>query len=255
MVILKGEFHYAFYGSPRHKGREGEILFIPAGTRFFYQTFEETELMVFRIYSTIDLSEHLSFEELDNARKEVREGQKKTEEEPPLYLKVKPGLQLFLESIANNIADEICCDCYFELKIRELLLLFNAYYAKEEIIDFFHLVLSSDITFSEYVRLNWDKFDTVGELADSMHLTHRQFALKFKNVFGKTPYKWMLETKARILFKELSGTSKPFKEISVENGFSTVAQFSKFCKKELGHTPTEIRFRRKLKSEKIAKTM
>ena len=41
--------------------------------------------------------------------------------------------------------------------------------------------------------------------------------------------------------KELTTTDKMIKQIAFEQGFDNKSQFTKFCKKELGANPTEIR--------------
>lgn len=51
----------------------------------------------------------------------------------------------------------------------------------------------------------------------------------------------MKANKAKVIQDEITSTNKPFKQIAYENEFSTIAQFTKFCKKEIGKTPSSIR--------------
>jgi len=127
------------------------------------------------------------------------------------------------------------------MKIREFFLMLRAYYPKDELREFLSMILSRDTAFSEYVRNNRNKFPTVIALAKSMHLTQRQFASRFKEVFGCTPYRWIKEGKILMIHRQITSTRKPIKQIAYENGFGSLAQFTRFCKTELGKTPTELR--------------
>ena len=117
----------------------------------------------------------------------------------------------------------------------------EAYYPKRELREFLAMILSRDITFSEYARNNRNKYRTVVALAKSMNLTQKQFARHFKRVFGRTPYGWMNEGRSLTIHHEITATKKPFKHIAFDNGFNSAAQFTKFCKKTLGKTPLELR--------------
>ena len=115
------------------------------------------------------------------------------------------------------------------------------YYSKEDLYNFFYSILSQDTAFSEYIRLNWNKFHSVNEMAKSMNLTHKQFYKRFISMFGQTPQQWMKESRASSILKELIFTSKLIKQIANENSFSSEPQFTRFCKRQLGKTPTQIR--------------
>ena len=120
-------------------------------------------------------------------------------------------------------------------------MLLRIYYPKEEIYDFLYLILSGDTAFSEYVRLYWHRFHNVAEIAESLNITARQFSSKFKAVFGLTPYKWMKRERAKMIKTQLLDANKTIKQVAFENGFCDLPQFTKFCKKEIWKTPTDIR--------------
>jgi methylphosphotriester-DNA--protein-cysteine methyltransferase len=56
-----------------------------------------------------------------------------------------------------------------------------------------------------------------------------------------TPHKWMTEGRANMVLDELTSTSKSFKQIASELGFSSEQQFSKFSRKVFGKTARELR--------------
>ncbi|WP_446784349.1 helix-turn-helix domain-containing protein [Macellibacteroides fermentans] len=43
------------------------------------------------------------------------------------------------------------------------------------------------------------------------------------------------------VYREIKFTTKSFKNIAVENNFSSQAHFNRFCKKQYGNTPKELR--------------
>jgi AraC-like DNA-binding protein len=67
------------------------------------------------------------------------------------------------------------------------------------------------------------------------------FYKNFKQAFGTSPKAWIKEERKKKILSELRTTDRTFSEISQECGFSSPAQFYKFCKNELGNTPTTIR--------------
>lgn len=60
-------------------------------------------------------------------------------------------------------------------------------------------------------------------------------------ILEQTAYQWIKRAKAQHIHQEITQGLKPLKKIAEENGFSSMAQFPKFCKKELGETASRIR--------------
>lgn len=242
VFFYKGKLRFFFNDSSEMEVTEGQFLFFPAGTQLAYTSNTDCRLIIFRILDTINLHETLFIKEAYQKEEIENHQQVEHKNDPYKTLRTNGQLNYFIRGIMDCIIDGMADPDFFELKIRELLLHIRFYYSKEDIHELFYFILSKDIPFSEYVRLNWRRYPSASELARSMHLTPKMFTLKFKKIFGKTPYKWIIEAKSYLLYRELTSTLKPFKQIAAENGFGCVAQFTKFCKKELGNTPTMIRF-------------
>lgn len=200
--------------------------------------------MIFRISSPIQLCETFPIEKLYTHRNKNSQACSQQETKHIYFLPIIPLVWHLLYGLKECLHDGLRCFHYFELKIKEFLFLLRAYYAKTEINKFFYLILSEDTVFSEYVRLNWNKYPTVNELSNSINMAQKRFSIRFKRIFDITPYQWILEKKAQLIHNQITATNKPFKEIAFENGFGTTAQFSKFCKKMLGKNPSEIRYRK-----------
>lgn len=240
VFIMEGRLRFYFSDFPNIECMKGQILFLPSGSQYSFQATMPTVVMVFRILDSIHLCDNFSMEELYENKKNSEDSHKPNTRSFSV-LDINTRIWHLLDGINDSLADGIRCRKYFDLKIREFFMLLRIYYPKEEIYDFLYLILSGDTAFSEYVRLYWHRFHNVAEIAESLNITARQFSSKFKAVFGLTPYKWMKEGRAKSIKQQLITTKKPIKQIAFENGFSDIPQFTKFCKKEIGKTPTEIR--------------
>ena len=153
-------------------------------------------------------------------------------------------IRQLVDNISQSLEHGLTCHYWLEIKVQEFFLLLRIYYSKERIYEFLYPILSNDIAFSEQIRLHWKKFQTAAELAAFLNLTIKKFTMQFTAVFGQTPYQWMLQERARIVLFEVKSTGKLFKEIAVENGFSSESSFTRFCRKEFNKTPTQIRLER-----------
>lgn len=241
VFFIEGRMKYIFRDFPEYEGVKGQLLFLPAGGDYSYLAKANTMMIVFRLTSPIMLCRNFSIDKLYGIkeRQEVSEYMPKTNSFS--VMEINPRLWHFLDGVNDCISDGIKCHCFFEMKVKELLLLMRAYYPKEELHDFFFLILSEDTAFTEYVRLRWKRFASVEEMAQSMNLTHKQFYTRFKAVFGKSPQKWIMEGKANNILNDILSTGKSFKRIALENGYSSNTQFTRFCKTEFGATPSDLR--------------
>lgn len=156
-------------------------------------------------------------------------------------LRVNEPVSSFLEGVNLCLAGGLCCQYFFGLKIEELLLTLRAYYPKEQLMEFLKPILSADTAFSEYVRANREKYPTVKQMAASLNMPTKRFAAKFNQVFAATPYSWLKREKVETIRRQLLTSGKAFKLIAAENNFNTVQQFTNFCKKELGASPSQLR--------------
>lgn len=236
LFFIEGRMQIVSENFPEYEGMKGLIVFLPVGGKYSYTALSSTELIVFRVYNPVRLCDNLTVEKLYAS--------KRTEDtiEPHCRaLEINARVWHLLDGLGDCLSDGIKCNSYFELKIKEFFLMLRTYYPPKDIRNFFALILSNDSVFSEYVRQKWVRFRTVAELAESLRMTPRKFSAKFKEIFGQPPCRWMTEGRARIIRRQLTITDKPLKQIAAENGFGSAVEFTKFCKKELGATPTDIR--------------
>lgn len=241
IFILEGSVRLSSKDKPNHQAVKGKMLFLLAGSRCSYIAMEDTTILLFRIQTPIQLCRNYSLEDLYSRVNRRRKEEYKPQNATFGELDINTHIWQFISTIKKFLKKGLACHYWLELKADEFFLLLRIYYTEEEIYEFLYLVLSNDITFSEQVRLHWNKFQTVGELAAFMNLTPKRFTIRFTSIFGQTPYQWMLQGKARILLFEIKSTEKQFKEIAMENGFASESSFTRFCRKEFNKTPTQIR--------------
>lgn len=240
VFFLEGRIKLIFSDFPEYEALKGQFLFLPAGGKYAYEAIANGSMIIFRISGQICLCDVFNLENLYNMGEKESDYQPRTNNRFSV-LDINPRMWHFLDSMIDYLNDGIRCRGFFEIKLRELFFILRIYYTKEELYDFFFLILSGDTAFSEYIRLRWQEFHTIQEMAESMHLSHKQFCAKFVSVFGKRPQQWITEAKARKVHNEIVSTNKQFKQIAAECGFLHETMFTRFCKKELGATPTEIR--------------
>lgn len=250
LFFMEGKLKYQFRSFPAVYGSKGQILFVPAGGTFSCKVMNNTEIIIFRLRSHIQLCENFQIEKLYGLGTTESDGEYKPRTKRLNCLEIKPCVWRFLDALADYLSDGIKCRYFFELKIKELFHLLRLYYSQEDLHDFFYLILSGDTAFSEYVRKRWTRFRNIKEMAGSLNMTQKQFSNKFKTVFGVTPHKWVTEGRAKMVLDELTATNKSFKQIAFELGFSSEQQFSKFSKKVFGKTAKALRVSVKRKTEK-----
>ncbi len=253
VFIIEGRMRYYFQDIPAYEAVKGQILFRPVSTHYSYEALSNSLVVIFRIHKPIELCCKYSLEKLygQQSIERYRSGKVEVGTEPKRIgtLEINSRIWYFLDGLIDCIADGIGCRCWFETKINEFFGLLRFYYTKETLSGFFYLILSGDTAFSEYVRLNWKQFRSVCGLAESMNITPKQFSSRFIKIFGKTPYRWIMEKTAQMAYHEITSTKKPFKEIAVESGFNSDTQFTRFCKNEFNKTPTELREESRVKEK------
>lgn len=237
--ILKGEIRFAFRNLPEKVFREGEFIFVPVGGTFRYTVLKKTRILIIRLNENIKLCEGYLIEELYTQGKSAI-AQKRKE---ICVLPVNRPLRLFLNGLSETALDGLNCRYYFDTKSRELFILLRAYYSLEQLRDFFSLIISPDTAFSEYIRANHQHYKTAKELAEAMHMTPKLFSKKFIKVFGEPSIHWMKKEKALSVYSDLHSGRAPLAQLVDKYRFSSQSHLNKFCKREFGKNPGEIRKR------------
>ena len=156
-------------------------------------------------------------------------------------LTIETILLKFLNLLKDSISAGFDTPDFFNIKIRELMFLMEKTYSREDRLVFFSPVLNAEYAFSDFIYNNYKKVKTVKELADLSFYSLSGFEKKFRRIFGVSPSKWLKEKLSMAILHEITKTTKPFKEISQDYGFSSPSHFNNFCKDVLGMPPGELR--------------
>jgi AraC-like DNA-binding protein len=240
VFIFKGKICYQLGDEPELIATKGQFVFIPIGNRLHFSTLKKSIEIVFRLHGHLRLCESFAIERLFSIERNESKKSAPDTSKNLIFLKGNPRIMYFLKGLVDSIEGGLKCRFFFEGIIKEFFIIMRTYYTKESLRDFFHLILSTDTAFSEYVLLNHYKYKTVNELAASMNYSSKMFSKKFKDVFGKTAYHWMKEQKMIALHNAIC-SDKLFKLIVTDYGFSSQQHLTNFCRANFGQTPGEIR--------------
>lgn len=162
--------------------------------------------------------------------------------DPHFTLPIRPRLREFLDLVMHCLDDGLSCAHYHELKREEFFLLVRAYYSKEELAALFRPLLGIDHDFRRQVLEACAKgCCDIAAMAGQLNMSTATLQRKFKQTFHETAGQWLLNRKAERIVRQLKTTSLSFDQICFENGFSSPAYFSNFCKRVFGKTPTQLR--------------
>ena len=112
-------------------------------------------------------------------------------------LKMNKPLQDFVKYMDFYLERKMYCRHLHEIKESEFFFLVRAFYTKEDIAYFFDPVVRSLNDFTNQVKGNYMKVESVRELAEICNMTTKTFTRKFKATFHQTPKQWMMTEKAK----------------------------------------------------------
>lgn len=156
-------------------------------------------------------------------------------------LEIYEPLRVCLDTMQRYYDDGLTCECMMQLKLQEVFWIIGGYYDPAIIGEVFSAMLSREVDFKSFVIANFIKAKAVQDLADMRGVSLRTFNKEFKENFGKPPYTWMLEQRAKLIEERLADPSISFQEIMEEFGLSSPSHFTVFCRRLYGKTPTQRR--------------
>ena len=201
------------------------------------QILENSVMMVMSVEYRFIFCEHFPLQMLHQWKREFH----MSHQSVVYSLPIKASISRYLDNLSILISSGIRCRYYYSLKQQELFFYFREYYAINELFSFFSPLLNGDSEFTELVYKNYESAKTIAELAKITHYSVSGFKKRFIKVFGVSPHYWILEEKTKKIYKEITCTQKPFKEISMQYHFYSISHFNRFCKKAYGITPAKLR--------------
>lgn len=232
LFVLKGSLRFS-YNEFQFTISAGKMVFVCRESLFSTYSLEKCEVVVALFESGVWPCQKISFSELSYLRDIIEYRM-----EP---LEIKDRLYRFLELLECYLKDGANCIHFHEIKIKELFWNMRFYYSKRELASFFYMVIGRSQGFRNMVLNNYKKCKTVKELASVCGISISSFKRQFAAEFGETPTGWMQKQLVREIKYKLSITDLPLGSIVYELNFSSLAHFSRFCKRCLGCSPKEWR--------------
>ncbi|MEG2755341.1 MAG: helix-turn-helix domain-containing protein [Mucinivorans sp.] len=211
--------------------KTSEMFFLPKMSDCQGRVLEDTSLLILAYSNQISMCDKMSLQELSPYCQEV------------IYdfqpLDIREPLTSFLNLLRSYLESGMNCTHLHEIKQRELFLIFRGFYSKQENARFFYPIIGKSVDFRSVVMECYLSVRNATELARKCGYSTNTFAIKFKDEFGETPYAWMQKQVARHVKGKLLQAEIPLKSIADEFNFSSLEHLIKFCKANLGGTPTQ----------------
>ena len=231
--ILDGRCRITFGPVKNLVLEKSQAILVAVGNHYTMEMLDDCDMFVCRIEPGVQLCETFSLKNLFPEKHKVKRSFS--------VLEMNERIWSYMNHTVKCLDEGLRCTKFLQMKATELMYMFRAYYSKETLAEFFYPMLNDDLQFARTVLDNCMEVKSKSDLAALTHLSPSRFGAKFKEVFGVSPYRWLLDRKSEKIYYELNYTDKPLKQISEEFHFSSVQHFNDFCKKQFGITPGQIR--------------
>lgn len=233
IFVLDGSVSIVCNEHPLQSIAKGEMILLAKSSHVYGKVEAKSRFVVFMFDHIFHLCSKYSLQNLSAYTEKV------TYTFKPFA--IVPPIMRFLDMLSECLGDGLNCTYYHEIKSSEILLLYRAYYTKEELAAFFYPLVGNSIDFKTSVMSTYRDVKTVEELAMQLGYGLSNFKKKFKEEFDESAYQWMLKQKSKHIQYKLSFADVDFASIIDEFGFSSPAHFNRFCKTQYGKTPSELR--------------
>lgn len=235
VFILEGETEITC-DNVRKLVKKGEFFFIPISSILETRTIQKVKYVAFSfLYGSIGTcNKHMlsTYQDgIDCSKFEFTS------------FPIRRPINQFLNLLKDMVNLNINCGHLHELKVQELFILLRGLYTREEIVNIFYPIMGQEGDFRSIIL---DKHNTITsrhELAAITGMSVSSFSRKFKEEFGEPVYSWMLKQRSKRIYQMLSVPSIPVGDIVKEFDFSSPSHLTKYCRKQFGCTPTELRNR------------
>lgn len=243
LFVLDGICRISGNGITSFRLERDDMILLPVGRKYIVQTEKDSHLMICKIPPGLELCDTYSLNRLYEEKHKLKSrGDFAT-------IRMNVRVRNFAEQTLDCMGDGLKCVKFLRMKITELMFLLRVYYTKEALADFFYPILNKDMEFANVILTNWTNVKNKTELAALTNLSPSRFGVKFKEVFGVSPYQWLISQRSERIYYDLVYTNNTLKEISETFMFGSVQHFNDFCKKQFGKTPGQIRETKLKKAE------
>lgn len=151
-------------------------------------------------------------------------------------------LKGFFQSMDKDVFSLFDEKSFRDMKFKEICFTLCHYLEISDFAEFLYPALTiHDAAFRNQVLENFDKSYRVKSLAAECGYPEKQFVEKFRQEFGMMPKAWMTNQVVKTIREKLCDPDVTFKEIADDLKMSSVQSFTRFCKNNMGMTPSELR--------------
>jgi AraC-like DNA-binding protein len=206
----------------------GDILFIKSGSYVMTEVLDEVYEGLLFFYSDELLNNFITKYNVEFSSSDTQED--------IFIINGDKFLQNGLLSIIPYFNNENIDLNIVRLKFEEIFL--NLVNSNKEFVSFLkHIHEKGDNSFKSQIELNFDKFDTIKDMAKHFKMSELNFRNRFKEVYDTTPKKWILNKKLEKAKVLLEQSELNVSEVCHEIGFDNISWFIQSFKKEFGSTP------------------
>ena len=234
IFLLEGKVQVSCNSYSDKIHQKGQIALLPRNSSCYIKVLEHSVVVSCSCVQNMNFCDRFSFTTLQHFLPEKFKYDF-------CLLPITERIMEFVVLTKNCLNDNLDCVHFHELLSKEMLILFRAYYSKEELATFFHPLLGKELDFKDFVLANFLKVKDLTEFADLAHLSIDTFKRRFKETFEMPSHKWIALRKSEFIYRDLIATNKSFADIAMQYNLSSQAYLSTFCKRFFEKTPQEIR--------------
>ncbi len=230
--ILEGEVWVNSMEHPDTILRKGQFILQPVGSSIEYRVHTPTECIKYYF----DRIQYVCIER--NGKDLLLQSRNAA---CPVVMECSSSMEAYLQGMKLYLKDDLMCSDFLQAKRSELFYLLTCYYPIKEMVDFYASVYSFSRKFEYFVISNYLKVRDVEDLAELGGYSVSTFRRMFRETFEEPPHQWIVKKKCEDIYKDLKSSDLPIKKISTKYGFDSLANFSHFCRNNLGKSPRAVR--------------
>ena len=193
---------------------------------------DETRIVVLSLIHRIEFCEQDIFDKITPSDSTIP-----TEVAP--ILSIHPVIERLLISFFE-VPQMVECARFHRMKASELFMMIKVLYTPTEHAYFFQTMVQPRDNFRVFVCNNYEKAQSVAELATLAGMSLSVFKRRFAEHFNDSVYHWMMSQKAQKIFSDIRDGENSTKALMNKYGFRHYTQFSRFCKNYLQATPAQL---------------
>lgn len=157
------------------------------------------------------------------------------------WLPTHPHVDSFVFDVKQKLSHNKVISQQVQDKMQsELISLLEKCFSKKDLYEF---LVAMDRDVPDFYKFIMNSYRNRGleEIIVASKLSSSTFNRRFQELFGVSPYQWIIAKRAEEIHRKLTATDNSVAEIMKRYNFTDYSHFNRFCKMHLGAPPTVIR--------------